>query len=1087
MRKWIDLNQIHNKWLDFIIPFQVWWIIRFKRNSWVSARADQIIHKPKDRKIGDFITSIHHKWDDWMHPEHGRASLLIALVIVFVPQIILVFGIYQYVQPPLSLWENPKAFQATLVAAWQVLASLIGIAFVIIIFLTQYVVDRKFERRALPLFASRTWMVFAVLMGLLTILSMGINVLLFDMITNADNPGGIIPTFVMSITLYNLILFAINIFLTVRLYIITYKLLSPDSFKVEFRKYLQKLVNDGVHEELRNRIANKLVMEQSNQEGIDLSYFDNYPSKIPVVISGLSKTINEVVDINLELLHISAKNVRKTLGNQEKQVVIFLGELGRRLSIDRPHIAYVSSGFSSTQITYPLQKSVRLVPISDRHRSDLRNEFLLNRDMIASAIRNGNSNEVEDQLDNYLETLRSFLNSLDAVGLSYNFEMAQKELSIFSDWPFVSSILKQYYYLLDLAFKSDNSQIIHLFTEFPLQVMALGFQEKDHLLFRRFSNLYTAIYVRANRYLEDQELIRFVKDRCWRLLIEFDQFQIASSIEKMDQSIGDFETLTDFSIQILLVLNRLLKSSIDHQDWEQYRFCASAMRHIYKNVDGKFTSDNLKILDMQREHYQGQEISESFQQEYQRAYEIVRQKNRLENIRRVLMVGNGAWLIHLFETERLTSTDFFDNLSSVDVEFLSAELLYDVFCNHISVDKTYHLTDWTSWELEEIPESPGEPTFSALAFDTWLARYYTIRMIALMPTNKDMAPPELKPNINSKGTLDAITNQLIHLDDTPLWQDYLHINKSTYKFQKNVLLQIHQTAVEQRETIDEIELVHQPLDQEKIKSFIENVNMSWLESATLRALFVYYKKYEPRPQVDPPEDLLAYGVNTLDEKGAYVQQDRIGYPDWGGSYGRNLGRTENVLLSEELLVLGSTAIPENDPETSIRLSLAEMKSLGYTPIILCEKSLLFGTLYKSSHFLARWRLQNDLVELLNAYGLYDDTLVFTINGLSDKTLVLLDFNVFATLVQYRPTDEKDFPLHISIEEITLERAREILERNPDWALHPENKEALSEEAALRRIQQHVHVQIWERFRLENINIKAGRVLRVVDETNSTAD
>lgn len=76
------------------------------------------------------------------------------------------------------------------------------------------------------------------------------------------------------------------------------------------------------------------------------SSFDNYPSKIPVVISGLSKTINEVVDVNLELLHTSAKNVRKTLGNQEKQVVIFLGELGRRLSVYISLLICKNSNFS---------------------------------------------------------------------------------------------------------------------------------------------------------------------------------------------------------------------------------------------------------------------------------------------------------------------------------------------------------------------------------------------------------------------------------------------------------------------------------------------------------------------------------------------------------------------------------------------------------------------------------------------------------------------------------------------------------------------------------------------------------------------
>jgi len=440
-----------------------------------------------------------------MHPERGGASLLISLAIILLPQILLSLGFYNYIE--LSIFIDTKAVQEILVATWQVLASLIGIAFVIIVFLTQYVVDRKFEKRALPLFASRTWMVFTVMMGLLTLLSMGINVLLFEMLSHPENnPKGFISEFVVSLSLYNLVLFAVNIFLTIRLYIVTYKLLSPNYFQDEFRKYLQKLVNKGVHLEFRNRISKKLILDQCNQNGIKISYFDSYPNKTPVVLPGLSRTISEIIDVNLHLLHLVSKRTRKIIVGQASDGVIFLGELGRRVSVERPQIAFVPSGFGIRQITYPLQKAVRLTPVADRRRSDLGNEMLLNRDMMAAAIRNGNSDEVEQLLDNYLETLRAFLKSFNAIGLRYSFDMAHKEISVFSDWPFISTISEQYIYLLDLALKSDDSLILHHFVGFPFHVMSLAFSEKDHLLFRRFSNLYHVMYVRSSRIMENQDL-----------------------------------------------------------------------------------------------------------------------------------------------------------------------------------------------------------------------------------------------------------------------------------------------------------------------------------------------------------------------------------------------------------------------------------------------------------------------------------------------------------------------------------------------------------------------------------------------------
>jgi len=181
--------------------------------------------------------------------------------------------------------------------------------------------------------------------------------------------------------------------------------------------------------------------------------------------------------------------------------------------------------------------------------------------------------------------------------------------------------------------------------------------------------------------------------------------------------------------------------------------------------------------------------------------------------------------------------------------------------------------------------------------------------------------------------------------------------------------------------------------------------------------------------------------------------------------------------------LESITIPENNLDAALQQTLAEIKLSGYTPIILCERSILFESLYKSPHFQARWRVQNSLMEQLDAHGLYEDCLVFGLNGLQDNRIILLDFRSYATLVQYRPAEKNDFPLYVTIEEIPIEKAREILDKNPDWANHPKTKEALSEGAALRRIQQHVIIQIWERFRLENINQKAGKVLQVIDASN----
>jgi hypothetical protein len=353
-------------------------------------------------------------------------------------------------------------------------------------------------------------------------------------------------------------------------------------------------------------------------------------------------------------------------------------------------------------------------------------------------------------------------------------------------------------------------------------------------------------------------------------------------------------------------------------------------------------------------------------------------------------------------------------------------------------------------------------------------------MLELMPANEHMALPSLKPFFNSSSILDMVKNQLSYLEKSPAWQDYLHVTDPAYEYRANVLVKLHQAAADEQEVLEEIDIVRQPLDQEKVNAFRDDVQKSWLENSFLRKLFTHHKKFEAHPDSEPPDDLQAYGVHELSEKEPYIKQNRIEYPDWGTAYGRALANSEDRLLIAQILGVETNTTTENELDNAIIVRIAEMTSAGYSPIILCERTLLYQILYKSRHFRGHWALQNSLLDRLSGYGLYEETMVFSINGVPEKTIIILDLGAYATLVQYRPTEKNDFPLCISIDEISVEKAGSILEKNPSWAINPRTEETLSEEAAIRRIQQNVTIQIWERFRLENVNPKAGKIIQVID-------
>jgi hypothetical protein len=491
--------------------------------------------------------------------------------------------------------------------------------------------------------------------------------------------------------------------------------------------------------------------------------------------------------------------------------------------------------------------------------------------------------------------------------------------------------------------------------------------------------------------------------------------------------------------------------------------------------------------DFQSDRRQGQELPDSFQAKLVRAQRIVAEKSRLSNIRRVLMMGFGAWMIHLFETSRIQATELDDLLYPAQAEFLEASVLYEIFSLHVADQKIDDLTEWNSWELDEKPNFEGEVTASWLMFDQWIARYYAIRMLDLMPIGQNASIPELKPLSNSKGTLDVVRSQISYLETTPIWQEYLHTSEPSFEQRKIVLLEIHRAAAEKQRILEEIELVNQPLDSDKISAFIEEVKKAWLESSALRQLFVHFGNYVPRPNADPPGGLLAIGINELTDKGAYVNQTRIGYPDWGSSYGRGLANGEEILIASDINNPTLDEISLEDLDEILKRKLGELRASGLNPVILCNRKMVFETLTKSERFQYGWRVQDqELLRKMGAVGLYDEAFVIDIEIPDSTRLILVDIKAYAKLVQYRPTEKEDFPLSISIETLSDEEAAKILQKNPDWAKDSETGAMLDQEAAIRKIRQHVHLQIWQRFRLEDKNPDAVRIIKVAHRPSESS-
>jgi len=143
---------------DKLTSIQVW-IITLPRKNWVSFHAHKLILNSKKQVKRGISERVSETWFAWMHPSRWRVSFSLALSLVILPQLLL--GVLFRIE---LLPHQIANFIDTdfISTVWQVLASIIGISFVIIVFLTEYSHGRTYERRAFPVYVSATSMIFNV-------------------------------------------------------------------------------------------------------------------------------------------------------------------------------------------------------------------------------------------------------------------------------------------------------------------------------------------------------------------------------------------------------------------------------------------------------------------------------------------------------------------------------------------------------------------------------------------------------------------------------------------------------------------------------------------------------------------------------------------------------------------------------------------------------------------------------------------------------------------------------------------------------------------------------------------------------------
>ena len=306
-------------------------------------------------------------------------------------------------------------------------------------------------------------------------------------------------------------------------------------------------------------------------------------------------------------------------------------------------------------------------------------------------------------------------------------------------------------------------------------------------------------------------------------------------------------------------------------------------------------------------------------------------------------------------------------------------------------------------------------------------------------------------------------------------------DREQYLAKKAVLLQLHEEASALRHQQEEEDLIARELDAALVGGFRTEVLEAWSQSGSIRRLAELLGAYDQRPGAPVPDGLDARGTKQLDPKGVFAGEEGVIYADWGGSYGRALAEGEDVYLSTEFLRLPEEVVAIEELDARVKDAIAVVSRLSNNPIVIISGMATRKALTGGSDFQPAWRSRETLPVIPGVEGRYAGAILIRIRGgIPENQVVVIDLRRFATLVQYPPDTEGSYPLRVSVELITRDRAGQLHEATPEFAKDPVSGQPLQGEAAARWFELHAIVEVSERIQFEEIDTSAGLRIAVRD-------
>lgn len=278
-----------------------------------------------------------------------------------------------------------------------------------------------------------------------------------------------------------------------------------------------------------------------------------------------------------------------------------------------------------------------------------------------------------------------------------------------------------------------------------------------------------------------------------------------------------------------------------------------------------------------------------------------------------------------------------------------------------------------------------------------------------------------------------------------------------------------------------------PLDETILAQFTGAVVRSLRDTARLRAILDAQGALELLPNDHPGRAIHSLGFNQVDDKTAYIAQDRTHFAGWGEAYGQGLAHSEDEVAFDQMTsgAAEQRSLTRGAIITGIVAALGGLKqpiviqSLGHAEENEIRRHEDFTPKYheslRSSPHNALNGFMGELTVGERKVTLFD---AFMRSAKLKGKVLVMDAAEFVRWRQYAPDDAADERPFISdlvlvrVRDLNVENAArdDILRSDPEWLRAEAHKEV--------HLRGRVLVNIYEKFRVEIRDAKAGRCLTI---------